>query len=151
MLRWRSSIIIRGLWAGLFSGILLGLFLKIVEQITSYKVYTLLLNVDYIPVVNSIKFSETVEFGLHLFVAVILSILLTWYVGLKHWSARKRIYFGIGVGLMIGLLLYPTTFFSDRTPELTSIPSLILWLLGHGLYGWVLGILLAKKGNCVDR
>ena len=37
---------------------------------TGYKVYTLLLNIDYIPILNEFKFPEVVEVIFHLIVSV---------------------------------------------------------------------------------
>lgn len=41
---------------GLITGVFLTILLKIVQHLTSFKVYTLLLNIDYIPILNTYDF-----------------------------------------------------------------------------------------------
>lgn len=131
--------------AGLVSGAALGLFLKAVELRTSYRVYTLLLNVDYIPILNRMQLPELVEFTLHLLISVVISVLLVWLLRSRPWRPIYSTCVVIAVGLFIGLLLYPTTLLSERTPDLTSMPAFLWWLLGHGLYGLLLGLFLRNK------
>lgn len=135
----------RPVWAGIAAGILLGLFLKIIEHITSLEVYTLLLNVDYVPLLNELKLSELVEFALHLVISVLLSIALAIFLKQKNWSRRRSLFWVSLACLAVGLLLYPTTVLSDRTPELSDPVALLFWLAGHLLYGIAMGWLLASS------
>ncbi|SEM25807.1 hypothetical protein SAMN04488688_110212 [Paenibacillus sp. cl141a] len=132
-------------WAGIAAGILLGLFLKIIEHITSLEVYTLLLNVDYVPLLNELKLSELVEFALHLVISILLSIALAIFLKQKNWSRRRSLFWVSLACLAVGLLLYPTTVLSDRTPELSDPAALLFWLAGHLLYGIALGWLLTSS------
>lgn len=136
----------KGSFAGLLAGILLGLFLKFVESATGLKVYTLLLNVDYIPILKDIKVSEIIEFLLHLIVSVVLGVLLHINLIKKDFPIKQKVRFVVKVSLLIGLFLYPTTMLSDRTPEITSAYSFFFWMVGHGLYGIVLGKLISGNG-----
>lgn len=135
----------RPVWAGIAAGILLGLFLKIIEHITLMEVYTLLLNVDYVPLLNELKLSELVEFALHLVISVLLSIALAIFLKQKNWSRRRSLFWVSLACLAVGLLLYPTTVLSDRTPELSDPAALLFWLAGHLLYGIALGWLLTSS------
>ncbi|OME92726.1 MULTISPECIES: hypothetical protein [Paenibacillus] len=139
---WSLFRLNRPVWAGLAAGIILGLFLKIVELSTSLKVYTLLLNIDYVPVLNELKLSEIIEFALHLIISVLLSIALTIFLKQKNWTRWRSLSWVSLVCLAVGLLLYPTTVLSDRTPELSDLAALLFWLVGHLLYGIALGWLL---------
>ncbi len=129
-------------WAGIAAGILLGLSLKIIEHITTLKVYTLLLNVDYVPVLKEVKLPELIEFALHLVISVLLSILLASFLKSKNWSRGRSLSWVSLVCLAVGLLLYPTTVLSNRTPELPDLAALLFWLGAHLLYGIALGWLL---------
>ena len=141
----RKSIQKAGLY-GLLSGIFLAVFFKIIERATHLKVYTLLLNVDYIPVINQYHFPEIIEVAFHLVISILLSISLAFVLYSKRASRRKTIIsWCTAVCLLIGLLLFPTTALSDRTPPITSMPALSYWLVGHGLYGVMLGCLFARK------
>ncbi|AYB46176.1 hypothetical protein [Paenibacillus lautus] len=132
-------------WAGIAAGILLGLFLKIIEHITSLGVYTLLLNVDYVPLLKELKLSELVEFALHLAISILLSIALAIFLKQKNSSRGRSLSWVSLVCLAVGLLLYPTTVLSDRTPELSDPAALLFWLAGHLLYGIALGWLLTES------
>ncbi len=118
------------------------MFLRIIQSITNLKVYTLLLNVDYVPILKDMHLPEIVEFGLHLVISVILAFGVNLYIFKEELQKEKIPGFVIKIGLVVGLLLYPTTLLSDKTPEITSSFSLLFWMAGHGLYGAVLGKLL---------
>ncbi|NMO95064.1 hypothetical protein HII30_04590 [Paenibacillus lemnae] len=142
-----TPLAVRSLWAGIIAGVLLGLFLKGVEYVTSLKVYTLLLNVDYIPLLNQLQLSEFAEFLLHLIISVLLALVLALIVNWKGtaWSIRTRLYFYMAVNTAVGLLLYPTTALSTRTPDLLDLPALLFWLTGHLLYGLLLGWMMRER------
>lgn len=132
--------------SGLIAGMILAVFLKVVEQTTNHKVYTLLLNVDYIPILNRYTFSEFVEVAFHLLISTALSLCLYLAIRYMKISSRKRIIsLCTAVCFMIGALLFPTTAFSDRTPSVTSVPAFSYWLVSHVVYGYTLGFLLARR------
>jgi len=128
----------------LISGVFLGLFLKLVEITTSNKVYTLLLNVDYVPIIQRFELPEIIEFSIHLFISVVMSVSLLFFLNKKNLPTNKRVLLVILLSLVIGVLLYPTTALSNRTPSLTDLTAFGFWLLGHSLYGGILGFLLKK-------
>ena len=128
----------------LIAGIFLGLFMKWLQNVTGYKVYTLLMNVDYIPILKEYIFPAWVEFTFHLIIAVMLAYVIVWIAWKKHYTSKQLIWFTIGVNSMIAIALYPTTALSNRTPALFSFPSFGLWLVAHIAYGIVLGTLLAR-------
>jgi hypothetical protein len=135
-----------GTFAGLFSGVFLGLFLKVIEQLTNLKVYTLLLNVDYIPILNTMSLTEAMEFMLHLFISVLLSIILVFFLNSKDtWSPNRKQFFVLFISIGIGLLLYPTTALSSRTPAWNDFMALFYWSLAHAIYGWLLGAFFRKR------
>ncbi|WP_134701759.1 hypothetical protein [Ammoniphilus sp. YIM 78166] len=142
-----KRILLWGSWAGVVSGSLLGLLLKLVEHYSHIRVYTLLLNVDYIPLLNQFFLPELIEFSLHLLVSVGLSIILLYILEKKEVGKLEGFQVVFVVSLLIGLLLYPTTSLSSRTPALTDGLAWIYWLLGHGLYGGVLGLMLRRRGQ----
>ncbi len=79
-----------GISIGMLSGIILGLCLKWIEWLTGKQVYTLLLNVDFIPIIGPIQWPEWVEFVFHLLIAVAIGIVFVYIVGkLNNMSIRK--------------------------------------------------------------
>ena len=128
----------------LIAGVFLGFFMKWMQDVTGYKVYTLLMNVDYIPILKEYIFPAWVEFMFRLIIAVMLAYVILWIAWKKHYTRKRLIRFTIVVNSIIAIALYPTTALSERTPALFSFPSFGLWLVAHIAYGIVLGALLAR-------
>jgi hypothetical protein len=129
----------QAIFAGTAAGIFLGLFLKFIQFTTSLKVYTLLLNVDYIPILNRFTFPESVEFGFHLIISIILGIIIMKFLPPKQHS------WIIMICIVIGILLFPTTALSSKTPAINDYPALYYWLVGHTVYGMILRLLLKRE------
>ncbi|MVO98698.1 hypothetical protein [Paenibacillus lutrae] len=121
---------------GLVPGIILGLMFKTVEFYQFTRVYTLLLNVDFIPGFQK-DLPEWFEFSLHL--AVSLGLGAAFAVLLRRYSRPWL------PGLLLGLvpvpLFVPLTLLSARTPELSDGAALVWWVAGHLIYGLLLGLL----------
>lgn len=135
------------LFAGIMAGAVLGLLLKLAQQMTGYKVYTLLLNIDYIPVLGALHLREWQEFILHLIVALILAFILMEIAIRRRMTGGSLICLCISINIGIAICYYPLTNLSDHTPPLTSLPAFFIWVGAHFLYGLLLGFLLSKKYN----
>ncbi|GBF74496.1 hypothetical protein PA598K_02844 [Paenibacillus sp. 598K] len=136
---WRRSLL-RGTTAGLLSGVALGLLLKAIEQWSGSKVYTLLLNVDFIPWLPE-ALPEWLEFAMHLVVAVPLGWACA-YLAVRY---GRPLRFGAATGLAAAVLTWaPLTALSDRTPDTADIGALRWWLAAHLIYGLVLGLALRR-------
>ncbi|MBT2703295.1 hypothetical protein J7E34_08345 [Chryseobacterium sp. ISL-80] len=127
------------------SGIALGLFLKLIQFLTNLKVYTLLLNVDYVPILKNIQLPEIIEFGLHLVISIMLAFILNLYIKRKRLRKEAIHRFVLRVSLIVGLLLYPTTLLSERTPSITDAYAFVMWMAGHWIYGIILARILSHK------
>ena len=66
--------LLKGIWIGFWSGLLLGILLKWIQAVTGEQVYTLLLNVDFLPLIGKADWSEPVEFAFHLAISLLISI-----------------------------------------------------------------------------
>lgn len=141
---------VKGVFAGLLSGLFLGLFLKMIELSTGVKVYTLLLNVDYFPILKNYHFPESIEFVFHLIISVLLAVSLLFIINKYRWKRTQIITRTLFITFSIGVLLYPTTALSVRTPELTSVSAIFFWLLGNLLYGLILSAFFIKKRLQID-
>lgn len=144
-MKWLIRLII----AGVIPAFALGAFLKIVEQITGKAVYVLLLNVDYFPIVQDWEMSETLEFLLHVFVSVILVIIL--YFGFGRLGIYRKVYPYILASLTIGGVLFLTTVFSEWTPDVRDVSAFIYWMIGHLIYGALVGCILLYLDDKKDR
>ena len=142
----KTEYVVKGTWIGVVTGIFLAVILKIVQAITGEKVYTLLLNVDYIPIMKEYQFPEIIEVFFHLIVSVVLCVLLvTIHDRSRGFIHNHAVLFPLIVNIVIGLAIYPTTSFSHRTPRVTDMGSLFWWIAANAAYGLFVGILLGRK------
>lgn len=136
---------LKAILIGFVTGMLLALSLKAIQHLTGDKVYTLLLNVDYFPVLKDFEFSEPVEVLFHLIVSIILCMIIAFfYIHNRRFFSKNIVLSTMLLNTVIGLLLFPTTSFSNRTPELTDGSALCWWLAGHAVYGLALGFFIQK-------
>ncbi|MFC4023456.1 hypothetical protein ACFOUV_06405 [Oceanobacillus longus] len=131
---------------GVISGFILGGFLNLVEQLTGKKVYVLLMNIDYFPIIGTQEISATVEFGLHVIISILLVNVI--YFLFRKWNITTRLTPYILVNGLVGGMLYSTTALSERTPAINDLSAFIYWFGGHIIYGivvWFLVIILIDK------
>ena len=126
---WRWTIV------SLFAGVVLGLFLKAVQAWTDVKVYTLLLNIDYIPMLDRLNFGELFELALHLVVGVVIGNVLQRGIDKFKLVQNQRFIVIIVASLTVAITYYPVTTLSERTPDFLSISAFSWWIIGHFLYG----------------
>ncbi|PWW45352.1 MULTISPECIES: hypothetical protein [Paenibacillus] len=124
-----------GVLTGLTSGLVLGFFLKAIQTYTGEKVYTLLLNIDFVPWLPP-KLPEYIEFVLHLIVSIIIGIFYIWWIQRSGHPISK----GILIGVLSSLLYIPLSQLSSRVPDLYDIKAILYWLVGHLLFGVVVGV-----------
>ncbi|WP_348519848.1 hypothetical protein [Bacillus sp. 165] len=123
----------RGLFTGLFSGILLGFILKIMETLSSIKVYRLLLNIDFIPFIGSVDWPEYAEFMFHLLVSLCIGITFVYMVEYIWKGNQYLLSFLLTVSAVF--LYFPLTILAiEETPAPTNIPAFLLWTGGHAVY-----------------
>ena len=122
---------------GIISGLILGGVLGIVQQFTNKKVYLLLMNVDYIPIVKGWNVGPVLGFIFHLIVSVALVFVL--YYVLKKLKLHQKIAIYILANTFGGALLFSLTALSERTPAITDATAFIFWVIGHAIYGASVG------------
>ncbi|WLR43667.1 hypothetical protein LC087_05855 [Bacillus carboniphilus] len=130
-----------GAISGLVSGILMGMFLKVLEEKTGEKVYTLLLNIDFI---YENPLPELVEFSLHLLVAIGIGVLLQIIVSMTDKSSFNSILiYSFLLTAPTIILFFPLTTIANKpTPEMSDVLALSLWTVGHIIFAFILGLLL---------
>ncbi|MBM7603476.1 putative membrane protein YagU involved in acid resistance [Metabacillus crassostreae] len=134
-----------GLFTGLISGVILGLFLKSSQMITGHKVYTLLLNIDFL---YNKPLPEMIEFVLHLLISVIIGIV---YISICDFKGLVRFKEKFILSLILTaptfLLYFPLTILAIKnTPSVSNISAISLWVIGHLLYALILPISF-KRSN----
>lgn len=147
--------LLKGLWIGFWSGLVLGLLLKWIQSVTGEQVYTLLLNVDFIPLIGDVQWSEITEFIFHLLISLVIGVV---YVYL----AKRRTY-PFGQLVLISLFLsvpFPFLYFllswlavEAEVPAATDWGAFLYWLFGHLTYALLLPILYKtfERENAVSQ
>ena len=134
----------KAILAGIGAGLFIGIFFRIVEFEWNIKVYTLLLNVDYVPVLRNLTLSEATEFSLHMITSV--AIALVFYRLIQRKNHAKRIVPTLVIwSVILATLLYLTTMLSTKTPAIFDVKAISVWLVGHALYGFLLALLMGKR------
>ncbi|MDX5474948.1 MAG: hypothetical protein LPK00_05360 [Bacillaceae bacterium] len=127
------KIIQNGALTGLISGILMGLLMKLFQILFQKEVYTLLLNIDFIPYIGTITFSETVEFIFHLLIALIIGIVFVFIAEIYKLVTLSKLF------LLSFILTFPTVFLYfpltilaiKETPDVADYLALTLWTIAH--------------------
>ncbi|MFC0214435.1 hypothetical protein ACFFK0_18555 [Paenibacillus chartarius] len=123
-----------GIGSGLAAGTALGLFLKLAQAWSGARVYTLLLNVDFIPLLAR-PLPEWVEFALHLGFAAALGAVFARLMRRRRWP----LFWGALLGIAAIPLYVPLSLLSERVPELDDRIAWLWWSAGHMLFGLTLG------------
>lgn len=138
-----------GISIGMLSGIILGLCLKWIEWLTSKQVYTLLLNVDFIPIIGPIQWPEWVEFVFHLLIAAAIGIVFVYIVGkLINMSIRKIVLCSFLLTLPTIPLYFPLTLLALKpTPAVDDAVAIFYWTAGHLVFtaALVFGYIILKR------
>ncbi|MDM5295594.1 hypothetical protein QUF81_21000 [Peribacillus simplex] len=125
---------------GLINGIMLGLAMKLVEMFSGKQVYKLLLNVDFLPVIGAVPWSEASLYFFHL----LFSLAITFsYVYILHplkffreWNKYTLAFLTIIPAIM---LYFPLSALSITEVVLPSdLTAFFLWSLLHLFYGLLL-------------
>ncbi|MCM3172800.1 MULTISPECIES: hypothetical protein [unclassified Paenibacillus] len=138
----------KGVWTGVLSGLVLGFLLKAIQSFTGISVYTLLLNIDFVPGLPPIL-PEFVEFALHLVVSIGIGVFYIWWIQNRPQYAMLK---GILIGAVSSLLYIPLSQLSTRVPDLNDTHAILYWVTAHLIYGVTLelcakGFTKLKKGD----
>lgn len=139
--------VFRVLYIGVFSGILLGLVLKLIESLTEVRVYTLLLNVDFIPFIGSIMWGETLEFVFHVLISISIAFIFVYLAHQFHIGESLPKLFLLS--FIICLPTFPLYFLLSslaikEVPVWNDWLAFIYWGFAHFIYVWTLPVLYKK-------
>lgn len=134
---------IAGIASGLISGFLLGMLYKIIEIQWGVKIYTLLLNVDFIPLIGGIKWPEYIEFIFHLAVSALIGILYSYIIEKKgvSLSFMQQIWAALLIIIPAIFLYFPLTVWAIKeTVSPKDLFGFLLWGGGHILFAFFLAL-----------
>jgi type III secretory pathway component EscU len=89
---------------GVIAGSVLAALLGIIQQLTNKKVYELLVNVDYIPVIKDCQVGPVMGFLFHIIVSICIVFAL--YFILANWQLQRQITIYLLANTFGGALLF---------------------------------------------
>ena len=117
------------------SGSLLGVFLKLMQNITNINVYVLLLNVDFLPLIGKVSWPESIEFLFHLLISCVLGVTFIFLIKKANLSSQKIWLLSFALTLPTVFLYFPLSYLAIKdVPGLLNFKAIYLWTLGHLLY-----------------
>ncbi|MEK3720737.1 hypothetical protein [Paenibacillus sp. FSL H8-0034] len=134
----------RAIWAGIGAGLFIGIFFRIVEFEWKIRVYTLLLNVDYVPVLRDLTLTEATEFSIHMIISAVVALVFYKLIRRKDYAKRIVQTFVLW-SVIVGAVLYLTTMLSSKTPAIYDVSAIAIWLVGHAMYGFLLALLMGRR------
>jgi hypothetical protein len=122
--------------SGAGAGIILGLFLKAAEKLTGMKVYVLLLNIDFIPVLGNFPWNEASEFFFHLLFSLLLSFSLLFILQSgESPTLRRCLKWSLAITFPALLLYFPLSLLAEQqVPPPADMKAFSVWTAGHILY-----------------
>lgn len=135
--------LLKGIWIGFWSGLLLGLLLKWIQRVTGEQVYTLLLNVDFVPLIGRVEWSEPAAFAFHIAISLLISIAYVYLAKRRLYSFGQLTMLSLLMCSPLFLLYFPLSSLAQRTdvPGLTDVGAFLYWIFAHLTYALVLPVL----------
>lgn len=135
--------ILKGIWIGFWSGLFLGLLLKWIQAVTGEQVYTLLLNVDFIPIIGPINWPEPVEFAFHMIIALIIGVVYVYLAKRRAYSFGQLVLLSLAMSIPFYLLYFPLSAMAIRedVPGFTDAGAILYWIFAHLTYAMALPVL----------
>ncbi|MBY6036240.1 hypothetical protein KUV80_06230 [Fictibacillus nanhaiensis] len=127
---------------GSIAGTLLACFFFILEKVWSIRLYTFLVNIDFLPLPREIIFSAPLQFVLH----IVISVILIAFVDRMYQKGYKRPYIvAIMINSIMALTFFPLYNFAVTKPFFPPLLlPFILWFIGHLLYACLIAYYVLK-------
>jgi hypothetical protein len=135
--------LLKGLWIGFWSGLMLGFLLKWIQSITGVKVYTLLLNVDFIPIIGRVDWSEPAEFSFHIATSLVFGIIYVYLAKRRPYPFGHLVLLSLIMCVPLYFLFFPLSVMAinPEIPAVSDAEAFLYWLFGHLAYALALPIL----------
>ncbi len=141
--------IISWIFYGTIAGILLACFFYIPETIFELKLYTFLLNIDFIPLPDYIIFNKSLQFILHIFIAIGLIAI----VDLLCDVYNRPYLLSLVINVIMSFTFFPLYDMAVSKPFQPPLTMpFVLWLIGHILFAFLIGFFVSHihKKNLAD-
>ncbi len=134
---------IKGVWIGFWSGLILGLLLKWMQKVTGVRIYELLLNVDFIPVIGQVNWSEPTEFVFHLVISLAIGIVYVYLAKRRSYTFGQLTILSLILTIPTYILFFPLAALAVEAdvPEPTDMGAFLYWIFAHLTYALLLPLL----------
>lgn len=147
--------LLKGIWIGFWSGLVLGLLLKWIQSVTGEQVYTLLLNVDFIPVIGDVQWSEITEFIFHMIIALIIGVVFVFIAKRRDYSFGQLVIISLLMSAPFPFLYFVLSWLAVEAdvPAATDWGAFLYWIFAHLTYALLLPILYKtfERKNAVSQ
>lgn len=106
--------LLKGLWIGFWSGLILGLLLKWIQSVTGEQVYTLLLNVDFIPLIGDVPWSEITEFIFHMSISLIIGVVFVYLAKRRNYSFGQLVIISLLLAIPFPFLYFLLSWLASK-------------------------------------
>ncbi|WP_181349160.1 hypothetical protein [Thalassobacillus sp. CUG 92003] len=131
---------LKGIKIGTIAGTIIGFLLLLMEKSTGKKVYTLLMNVDFLPIIGSISWPFYMEWLFHLMLSCAIGMVLVAILSYVSPSRHQQRWLAASVlSLGAALSYFPLTILAVKeTPDVADPTALGGWMVSHLVYAVVL-------------
>ncbi|MFP7494807.1 hypothetical protein SFC66_13555 [Terribacillus saccharophilus] len=126
-------MIFRAVVLGSLAGLILSGWMFLWQQMTGIGIYTLLMNVDFIPIVNQVEWNGVM---LNLFHLVISWAIVWIYLLFIHKSSWNKWMLGLALSSGAACVYFPLSLLAVQdVPGIDDWLAICIWYAGHILYG----------------
>ncbi|ANU10434.1 hypothetical protein A1A1_04312 [Planococcus antarcticus DSM 14505] len=147
--------LLKGIWIGFWSGLVLGLLLKWIQSVTGEQVYTLLLNVDFIPVIGDVQWSEITEFVFHMIISLIIGVVFVYLAKRRNYSFGQLVIISLLMSAPFPFLYFLLSWLAINAdvPAITDWGAFLYWVFAHLTYSLLVPILYKtfERKNAVSQ
>jgi hypothetical protein len=127
------GMFVRILLIGSIAGLILSGWMFLWQQLTGIRVYTLLMNVDFIPLLKQVEWNQLL---LNLFHLIISWAIVPVYIMLKRRLTVNKWLIGMIMSTVVAGVYFPLVMLAVKpVPAMGDGYALFIWYTGHLLYG----------------
>lgn len=147
--------LLKGVWIGFWSGLILGLLLKWIQSVTGENVYTLLLNIDFIPIIGDVQWSEVTEFIFHMIVSLVIGIVFVFLAKRRKYTFGQLVILSLLISIPLPFLFFilSSLAVTADVPAVNDWNAFLYWVFGHLTYSLLLPIFYKtfERKNAVSQ
>lgn len=147
--------LLKGVWIGFWSGLILGLLLKWIQSVTGENVYTLLLNIDFIPIIGNVQWSEVTEFIFHMIVSLVIGIVFVFLAKRRKYTFGQLVILSLLISIPLPFLFFilSSLAVTADVPAVNDWNAFLYWVFGHLTYSLLLPIFYKtfERKNAVSQ